>query len=229
LAHNQINAALEEKIKETDNLLQQYALEEETLENEIQKLQTTKQSLEQNIASTQKNIVQIQKDVTQIQKNMAQIQENIDDLSQKVAQKEKKLNDKNDNDKNSRSEKLRMPKLHFSKNNLTLNLMMRYNRLYDVSDRYDFDYFGDEVGKPKPNRGIIVDKTDASKKMVQELLRSYSSNNHYVTIFVYGDSADQFYLVRDCIVTAGFEYALIPITDDEVWTFGGSGDTRPVQ
>jgi hypothetical protein len=107
--------------------------------------------------------------------------------------------------------------------------MMRYNRLYEISNRNDFDSSGNEVGMPKPNRGFEVEKTEQSKQNIQSILQPHRSKDVYITVIVYGDSADQFYLVRDCITAAGFEYALIPSPDNAVWQFGGTGGAQPVQ
>jgi chromosome segregation ATPase len=207
LAVNQQITASEEKIKEANSLLQQFEIEEESLEKSIQKLQNTKTSFEQNIAEKEGNI---------------------NDLHQKIAQKEEKLKDDNP-DKNIRDEKLSMPKLHDSDKKSTLGLMMHYNRLYEISNRNDFYFSGNEIGTPKPNCGIEINKTAQSKKNIQSILRLHNNKNIYITIIVYGDSADQFYLVRDCITAAGFEYALIPSPDDAVWTFGDGGGSRSVQ
>ncbi|MDR0609230.1 MAG: hypothetical protein LBG58_03905 [Planctomycetaceae bacterium] len=206
LTINQQITVLEEKIKEATIVLQQYGTEEESLEKSIQKLQNAEIVLEQNITK---------------------IKETVNDLQQKIVQKEKTIKDHPE--KNIREEELSMPKLQDSDKTLTWGLMMRYNRLYEISNRNDFEYSDNEVGTPKANRGIKVEKTEQSKKNIQSILKPHPSKDVYITIIVYGDSADQFYLVRDCIIAAGFEYALIPSPDNAVWLFGGSGGSRPTQ
>jgi hypothetical protein len=206
LTINQQITISEEKIKEANILLQQYETEEEFFEKEIQKLQNTEMTIE---------------------KNITKIKETINDLQQKTAQKEENI--KNNPQKDIRTEEISMPKLQDSDKTSTLGLMMRYNRLYEINNRSDFNYSDNEVGTPKPNRGIEIDKTGQSKKNIQSILQPHHSKDVYITIIVYGDSADQFYLVRNCITAAGFEYALIPSPDNAVWLFGGKGGSRPVQ
>jgi hypothetical protein len=199
LAINQQIATLEEKIKMMSKLLKKYVTEEETLENEINNLQNDNTLIANNIESTQKNI---------------------SNLSNQIAQKEKDIK----SNKNVRNEALSSPKLHQPRHNKTISLLLRYNRLYQIANRSDFIFHNNEIGTPIPERGIPISKENITKK-----LQLFDAENFYLTIIVYGDSADQFYIVRDCMVDAGFEYNLIASPDDTIWLLGNADEPQSVQ
>jgi hypothetical protein len=149
-------------------------------------------------------------------------------LNEQIAQKEQTVKDKTQN--TQRQETLYLPKLRTTAKTKTYNLVLRFNRLYEAEQNSsDFDRkHPNELGTPKQDRGLMVDSADFSNKF-KVLLNAQNKTVQTVTIFVYSDSVDNFYKVRDIITTEGFEYVLLPSPDDASWTFGGSGGTRDVQ
>ena len=133
-------------------------------------------------------------------------------------------------DSNSRKEELHLPKLQDSGHLRPFYLVLRFNRLYVVDNRGDFDNIGPRgnyLGVPKKDRGIVVDDYDAVKRQIRNAFQSTSPTLHYIGVFVYGDSVDSFYIVRDVVMGAGFRYELIPSPDDLPWSFGsGSGSVQ---
>jgi len=107
--------------------------------------------------------------------------------------------------------------------------VLRFNRFYRVSNRGDFDYTGNMLGIPRQNRGIPVDGTENVKQQIRSMFRNHHSNNEFLSVIVYGDSADHWYIIRDLLVATGFKYELIPTADDTPWILGGGSGSASVQ
>jgi len=202
------NAELERQINEMAEKLAKLQDGESQLLQTVQNLRSTQQTLEQKTVDLQTRIRQ---------------------LETEVAQKTRKVQDKHDPAKNTREEELRLPKMLDAGRLTPFYLVLRFNRLYVVSQRGDFDYRGNFLGIPKRNRGLPVDDDDAVKFQIRSILQSASPDAQYIGIFVYGDSADSFHIVRDVIVVAGFRYELIPSPDEVPWRFGSGGGPTQVQ
>lgn len=202
------NAAMERDLKKIEEKLRQLEAEEMQLAQEVQNLQNEQRSLQQKAEST-KNLVS--------------------ELETEVARKADKVQDKDDPDKNSRKETLYLPKMQDSGHLRPFYLVLRFNRLYVVERRGDFNYRGNMLGVPKKNHGLYVVESDAVRLQIRGYIRSCSPSGHFIGIFVYGDSVDSFYIVRDILIAEGFRYELIPSPDDAPWSFGGGSGSTQVQ
>lgn len=206
LAQAKENADLERDLKIIEEKLEQLEIEESRLAETVRGLQGKQRDLQRK-ATDAKNLVS--------------------ELETEVAQKSDKVQDQHDPDKNTRKEELYLPKMEDSGNLRPFYLVLRFNRLYVVERREDFDYQGNRLGTPKRNRGLFVDDTDAVRRSIENLVRSLSPSQHYVAIFVYGDSVDSFYVIRDILIAKDFRYELIPSPDDTPWASGsGAGSTN---
>jgi len=204
LANEKERIDWEEKAKSVETTLQQAKNEQQRLEHEVERQQKEQETL--NTSSKK-------------------LQNEIDELNQQIAQKEQNLN----NASQQRDETIYLPKLRDAGNKRGIYFVLRFNRFYAVSNRGDFDYTGNSLGIPKRNRGIPVEDIEETKRQIRSLFPGSASDRMFLSVFVYGDSADQWYVIRDLIVTAGFEYELIPTADDTPWVFGGSGGSSSVQ
>ncbi|MDR0336820.1 MAG: hypothetical protein LBI18_07000 [Planctomycetaceae bacterium] len=217
------------EIKKTErtNLLQKRKTENAQLEDQIKKNATENQIIEDEINDLVKQIQNQQSEnLAQKQSNKTK-QNEINNLKQQITQKENKPITP---DINIRNETLYLPKLRTSKTSQSIYLILRFNRLYDANSRNDFDSpSDDQLGIPKIERGISVDTSDKSKNEILKLLQPYNAKKVYASIIVYGDSADQFYLVRDILIGSGFEYDLKPSEDSSIWTFSGNSGSQNVQ
>ena len=96
-----------------------------------------------------------------------------------------------------------MPKLHpLSGDPRPANLVLQSGRVKDQS----------VPGDP----GILVN--ERSKQQIREALRREYRGNTHIVVRVFDDSADQWYIVRDQMVAAGFKYQLIPTRTPPVLT-----------
>jgi predicted nucleic acid-binding Zn-ribbon protein len=215
-------------VKKAELLDQLLAKEKEMLDwkDKINDIETMLRQKEMERQKIEKEAEQQQNNHQKTKTLLATLQSEIDELNRQIAQKEKNLND---HTSRQRNEIVYLPKLRDAGNKKPEYFVLRFNRFYKVRNRSDFDYTGNYLGIPKRNRGIPVENTEESKRQIQSLFQSNVSNREFLSVFVYGDSADQWYIVRDLIVTARFEYELTPTADDTPWTFGGNGDSPSVQ
>jgi hypothetical protein len=127
-----------------------------------------------------------------------------------------------------RTETLSLPKMEDAGPLRGFYLVLRFNRLYVAENRRDFDYTGNALGVPKGEGGFsIYDAT--AERQIRNMFRPLSPDRQFIGIFVYGDSADSFHIVRDAIMKEGFRYQLIPTPDNKPWYFGGGRGSVDVQ
>ncbi|MDR0520389.1 MAG: hypothetical protein LBH00_00900 [Planctomycetaceae bacterium] len=217
-------------VKQAELVSQQLAAAKELLELQKQAAQMAQQiqQLEQEKQKLDRELTQHQQDKHAIKTSSEKLQSEIDELEQQIAQKEKNI--KNNETKTERNEVLYLPKLQDAGAKRPIYFVLRFNRFYVVSRREDFDYKGNELGVPKTTRGIPADDAEALKKQILPLLGQgqYAHSVNFPSVFVYGDSAEQFHIIRDIFISAGFKYELIPTADDDLWQFGGGGESRDV-
>ena len=208
LAQVKENADLTQLLNEIKAKLDERKNTESQLTQTIQSLQSEQQALEQK-TNEQRNLVR--------------------SLETEVAQKTDRVRDKQNPDNHSRKEELFLPKLQDAGQLRPFYLVLRFNRLYVVENRDDFDYNLNFLGTPKKSRGFAVDDMDVVKRQIRNTFQSKSPAVNYIGVFVYGDSVDSFYIIRDEIVGAGFRYELIPSPDDAPWAFGAGNGTTQIQ
>ena len=214
--------------KETELLHQQLAMERELLdwEDKIKNVETLlrQKENERRKIDNEIEIQQTQRERTNA--SAAELQSEIDNLNQQIARKEQNLASEDDQPRN---EMIYLPRLRDAGDKRPVYFVLRFSRFYAVNNRDDFDYIGNTLGTPKKNRGIPVDDMEESNRQILSLFRGNSRDTTFLSVFVYGDSADQWYIIRDLFVAAGFEYQLIPTQDDTPWVFGGRGGSAAVQ
>jgi hypothetical protein len=107
--------------------------------------------------------------------------------------------------------------------------MLRYNRLYRISNRSDFNFSTDEfVGEPKRNHGIPLNDSAECRKQIINLLQYYSPTSSYIAAITYRDSFEYFYIFRDIVSEKGFEIQIMPSPNNSVW-FRRGGEQGQVQ
>jgi DNA repair exonuclease SbcCD ATPase subunit len=195
-------------------------------ENQLQSSETNIQTTDNEIKNLVRQVHDKQTEQLTLEQTVEDLKIQINELNQQIAKKEKNLSQP----ETIRNDIFYLPKLRKAKTHRSVYFVLRYNRLYDAGKREDFDSEEENLlGTPKKLRGISVDTSDASKQNIQKYLQQFNNKIVYISILVYGDSADQFYLVRDVLLEAGFEYELIPALDDAQWSFSGQGGARNVQ
>jgi hypothetical protein len=199
---NRQNVELEQKIKENESRLQNYETEKETLETAIKEIKIDSARLEHTI-TTLKN--------------------NIDDLTQKISQKESDKNTEDNLNTKIRREKVSVTTLYDTEDyKMQAGFMLRYNRLYCVSNRSDFNFSTDEfIGKPKPDHGIPLNDSAECRRQIINLLKHYTPASFYIAAITYRDSFDYFYIFRDIISEKGFEIQILPSSDNNIWLRSG--------
>lgn len=208
LAVSQQNVEMEQNIKDCEEQIKQLETEEQKLSTEVM----NEQSINRTLISSVTNL-----------KN------EIEESNRQIAAKTPKVEDKNDPTKNTREETLYLPKQHSSFGKQQFALVVRFNRLYVAHD-WTITISGQQrLGIPNSTEGIPLDGSVESERKIKKLLNGYSAKQNYVLTIVYGDSADNFYYLRDIMIAVGFEYALLPSKDDEIWTLGGASGDRDVQ
>jgi hypothetical protein len=213
--------AIEKKAKLIDQLL---AAEKERLdwEEKIKNLKTTLQQKESERKKIEQEIEQQQQKQQTQSASSETLQSEINLLNQQITQKENNLKTRETHQQ--RNEVIYLPKLRDAGSKLPVYYVLRFNRFYAVANRHvDFDYTGDLLGTPKKDRGIPVDDLVQTKEMIRKIFQGHNDRLSVISVFVYGDSADQWYIIRDLIVAAGFEYELKPSEDDTEWVFGAPG------
>lgn len=120
-----------------------------------------------------------------------------------------------------------------------VGLVLRYGRFY-VWHRYspsgerlglntdDFLILDDTsdgiVVRPRPNRGIPIDRSEAARRAIAERLHEFNSNRKILAFIVRPDSYSEYRIVRDVAVSLGFQYRLMPCdSDSAVIDRGGRG------
>lgn len=77
---------------------------------------------------------------------------------------------------------------------------------------------------PIPGAGTPVVGSDESDRQLKGRLQTFSPSRDYIAIVVWPDSYGDFASLKKALVESGFEYRLIPATDDSSFTDrGGSG------
>jgi chromosome segregation ATPase len=207
--------------------LQKQKNENSQLEKQVKIIVTNIQTGENKINDLKQQAQNQSSQNNQQKQSIKLKQKEIHELKNQITQKEKKPTQSSPND---RHETLYQPKLHISKANKSAYLILRFNRIYDASSRDDFDTPNNNLlGTPKINRGITIDSSEKSKKEIQKILKKYNNKTFYVSLIVYGDTADQFYIIRNILLESGFEYDLKPSNDDSVWNFSSNSGTQEVQ
>jgi hypothetical protein len=74
---------------------------------------------------------------------------------------------------------------------------------------------GVDYAEPVPGAGLAIDPDGRAKTAVEQKLRGYDPNRHFIHIFVWPDSFAHFGPVKDVMVARNFEYSLQPVPDDE--------------
>lgn len=75
------------------------------------------------------------------------------------------------------------------------------------------------TAEPKPHAGIDLRKTDSLNARVRRYMSDYPSRSWYPCLVVHPDSFNDFLTLKECLVSMGYEYRLIP-TDQGVFDQG---------
>ena len=215
--------------KEAELLHRRLAQEKEMLDWEdlLHTIVTTLQHKESERQRLKQEVEHRQSEQQAANKSSAELQRDMEELNRQIAQKERNIQNREIHQ--HRDETIYLPKLRDAGTLRPEYFVLRYHRFYKVSHRGDFDYTGTMLGIPKQNRGIPVEDMEDIKQQIQSLFRPHNSHTDFLSVIVYGDSADHWYIIRDLLVAAGFKYELIPTADDTPWILGGSSGSASVQ
>ncbi len=141
-------------------------------------------------------------------------------------------------DRQSRVEEIRLPVIRTSIK-AEIGLILRYGRMYvwhKYDDRHvrlglntdDFVVIGENGGglvtRPKPTAGIALDDTEASRSAIRRVLLRFDPRSSYLVVVARPDSFGVFRYLRDAALDLGFEYRLMPDSEDSpVSDRGGTG------
>ena len=82
--------------------------------------------------------------------------------------------------------------------------------------------------EPKPGAGIPVNLEDGNAD-IDERLSHFDPEKHYLAIFVWPDSFNQFAKLKDRMVVQEFEYRLVPFSGEQKIFFGANEQPVEVQ
>jgi hypothetical protein len=149
-----------------------------------------------------------------------------------LAEAERRLRD----EQALRSRTARLPKIHVT-DKLPAPFFLRGGRLVQIARRQRdgslYNEFADCVKitvdgvtyvEPRPGRGFRVDSRGGADREIAARLSQFDPAQHYVHIFVWPDSYQEFLVLREVMVRMGFEYNLhlersmdarIPVTESD--------------
>lgn len=126
-----------------------------------------------------------------------------------------------------------------------VNITVRYGRIYfnrgkrpaDPNDANldDFIDLGGDGGllgdtyrqiTPKPWAGIPILEGDEVSRQARSALQAWPADNYYTTIAIWDDSFAAMQKLREFLVSRGYRYRLIPLTDGESVFEGASVNAR---
>lgn len=123
-----------------------------------------------------------------------------------------------------------------SKANVLLGL--RYGKMYLISNLQGGNFSADKWNKDhvlstqflgvtsirlRQDAGWRVDST-SFQTIAEQLFRSVSSDQYFMSIAVWPDSYEQFEAVKQTLIAKGFEYDLLPLGDVDAVTVGSGGE-----
>lgn len=135
----------------------------------------------------------------------------------------------------AKAEEIRNPVVRQKTAFRSIGLVVRYGRMY-VWHRYDAS--GNRAGlntdefvvvesrsnglvtRPDPTKGVPLSSAEAASAVLARL-HGFRPGTCYFEIIVRPDSFEQFAVLRDALIGAGYEYRLMP-TDDAIVDRGGS-------
>lgn len=88
---------------------------------------------------------------------------------------------------------------------------------------------GQRLIEPKPGAGLAVTAQADAQNAIARLFSDFDATKHYLAIFVWPDSFDQFATVKDAMVARQFEYRLVLIPRDKKVPIGATGGKTLVQ
>lgn len=172
----------------------------------------------------------------QIQADKHQLQ-NLDDQLEKARATLTALSNERDNKLAEHRSEVRLPLLRPVHGRVEVGVILRYGRAY-LWHRYspagfqtgpnldDFVVVSSDSSTitvhPNPLRGIPLDAA-TSESELRSMLKPFNPSRHVVAVVVRPDTYHLFPKLRDIIVEQGFNYRLMPMTEDgEIRDRGGS-------
>lgn len=122
-------------------------------------------------------------------------------------------------EKAARSQTAKLPRLRETRK-VEMPMFLRNGRLHSYQVRGAGGKFGfnaaecvqRDAGKlvvPRAGSGAIVD--DANRPLLEQRLKQFDPQAHFLAVFVWPESFETFAMLRECFVRAGFEYRLFPV------------------
>lgn len=222
------NAAIARKAMLTGQCLAQVR-ENMLLERELERIEAKLEQLKVEESQRTRAIRNLRNAQEVLERKADDLRNLVGELKTEVALQTEKVREKSDPDENSRKEELHLPKMTDAGHLRPFYLVLRFNRLYVCIHREDFHYRGNQLGVPKKDRGFFVEDNDTVKRKIRNSFQTVAPSGNFIGVFVYGDSAESFHVVRDVIIASGFRYELIPTADDTPWSFGGGSGSTQVQ
>lgn len=135
-----------------------------------------------------------------------------------------------------RSQTAKLPKLRET-TKIEMALILRGGKLYVVQKRTPGGFAinnadvelqnGGNLLVTRPGAGLRVE--DSSKSAIEQLLNQFDKSAHFVAVFTWPDSFEQFSILRTAMVNLGFEYRLVPLPQSEPGVKIVTGSSGPAQ
>jgi len=184
--------------------------------------------------------VQLLQSMATRQTEINSIQAELDSLDFELTGKEQEVSDLKTGLKTEIKSRSRNAKLPQARRTLKqeVALIIRYGRIYFIYktsrlgairelNTEEFVVIGEDVeyfsAIPKPYAGILIDESTEFRRKLNNALKHYESNRHYLAVGVWEDSFKEFANFKSAIVDAGFEYRLIPISKGGALVEGNIG------
>lgn len=105
-------------------------------------------------------------------------------------------------------------------------LFLKEDKLCAYSSAHPNEYaLSNQAVEPRPAAGLAVTQANASA-LNTRLRNEYSPAKDALTVFVWPDSFDAFAVLKDRLVSLGFDYSVQPIPEDERIKVGTTSEQR---
>ncbi len=203
--------------------------ENRDLLQQLQLARTSRDGLTDRRSRSSGRISQAQMKVNEISESLKQMAIALSKAAQALAAAEEALR----KEKTARTRTARHSMLRSTRKEQKV-LCLRYGRLYQVLKRQDGAYVfnSDDCEEPQGNLFLVLKPgggkpvKGASQPLFDDVLANYDRGAHYLAVPVWPDSFEEFALLRDAMVRAGFEYNLRPMLKEGKLQIGP--ETAPV-
>lgn len=204
---------------------------------EYERISRQRDELRESAEQLLRELAQRTQQVQNIQTRLQQLEMDLTSARREVAE----LQDQAEQERATRRQEMRTPVVRNSATKSSVGLVLQYGRLY-LWHRYDqfgarlglndaeFVVIGEDAAgfrtTPIPTAGVPLDGTPESNRQIRDRLRQFSPIRNYLTVVVRPDSHGAFKHLRTAMMESGFDYRLMPTSNEDRVRDRGGSDSR---